>query len=128
MRELVDTALTQHPVVLLHLANGAVRYRLGDFAAALPRLEHAVRTTENWHDSFDEFYGTETAFFLAMAQRKAGHLAEAQVSLELAQARLAALNSALDKPYPDMVWKLEHIQREAETALRADASTGPPER
>jgi len=116
-RALVDSALRQRPTIQMHLASGAVRYRLGEFAAALPHLEHVVRTTDNWHNSFDEFWGTEAAFFLAMAQQKLGQTQEAQATLARARDRLNKLNAALDKPYPDMVWKLDQLQREAESEL-----------
>ncbi len=82
-----------------------------------------MHVTEGWRDSWDEFFGTEAAFFLALAQHQAGRHAQAQASLQLARARLNELNEAVDKPYPDMVWKLVQICREAETELGPAAPT-----
>ncbi len=72
IRTLVDATIQQHPLVPMYLAGGAVCYRLGDFVAAQGYLEHAVRATADWQNAFDEFLGTEAAFFLAMARHKAG--------------------------------------------------------
>ena len=127
MIDIADAAGTQHPYVQMQLARGAIRYRLGDSVAALPYLENAVHITESWRDSWDEFFGTEAAFFLALAQHQAGRHAQAQASLQLARSRLNELNEAVDKPYPDMVWKLAQICRETETELGPEARTSSPE-
>lgn len=124
MTALADGARAQHPRVPMYLACGAIRYRLGEYEAALPFLEHAVSMTQDWHNSFDEFVGTESVYFLAMAQYKAGHHAEARSSLILAHARLTALNTALDKPFSDMEWKLNRIRQEAESVVGTEAATG----
>jgi serine/threonine protein kinase/predicted Zn-dependent protease len=126
MVKLADGARTQYPHVPMHLACGAVCYRLGDYDAALPCLEHAVSMTQEWHNAFDEYAGTESAYFLAMTQHNLGHHAEARESLTLAHARLAQLNAALDKPYPDMVWKLNRIRQEAESVVNTEITTQQP--
>ncbi len=126
MIDLVDSALAQHPHVQMYLASGAVRYRLGQADAALPYLQHAVQTTDNWHSSFDQFFGTEAAFFLAMAQQASGRTIEAQASLLRAQTRLQQLQDAADKPYPDMAWKLERLRQESEALLNHASTSSVP--
>ena len=114
------------PACRCRLLAVAVRYRLGDFAGALPYLESLLQKTEHWHNSFDQFYGTEAAYFLAMAQHRAGMSAESRISMQRAHDRRNRLNAAADKPQADMVWKLEHLAAEAQCVLENAPTAADP--
>ena len=57
------------------------------------------------------------AFILAMAYHGMGRPGVAAAALAAARARQARFSDAPDRPFPDLLWKLAQLRREAEATL-----------
>jgi tetratricopeptide (TPR) repeat protein len=89
---------------------GALLYRTGKFGPAVRHLEEAIRLSADKVDPLDQL-------FLAMAQQRLGHAADARKALDSATEKVKGPAGGASIPWPERL-EYELVWREAEALLK----------